>query len=161
MRAPASIRSFSLLEVIIAVAVFAVSVSAILALLLPLSRLGAQSADRLTAQRLPDALKVELRRLSSGGFDVLAAEVPTMDAPLTHGLAFVAVRDGSWLHSRDYLPPASDRIADEDRYFLVECWRFPDGALRYEAGQASLALVVRVSWPTGESASTGSQELMW
>jgi len=161
MRASASVRSFSLIEVIIAVAVFAVSVSAILALLLPLSRLGAQSADRLTGQRLPDALKVELQRLSSGGFDALVAEVPAMGEPLANGLAFVATRDGSQLHSRDYHPPPADRIADEDRYFLVECWRFPDGALRYEAGQTSLALAVRVSWPAGGSAAREQHELMF
>ena len=162
MRTPTLTRGFSLLEVLFAVAVFAVSVSVVLALLLPLGRLGAQNADRLTAQRLPDALQVELARLASVGLDALAVEVPVMRTPLEPGLAFVATRDGGRLHSRDYHPPASGGIAEEEHYFLVECWRFAEGALQFEAGQPSLALAVRVSWPGPGSAPSGEpQELMF
>ena len=142
MRDVPSVRAFSLLEVLFAVALFAVSISVMLALLLPLHRLSVQSADRLAAQRLPDALQAELMRLSRSGFDTLAAEIPVMTAPLDNGLAFVATRDGSRLHSRDYRSPASGLIADDDRYFLVECWRFPEGAVGYEAGQSSLPVAV-------------------
>jgi hypothetical protein len=85
-----------------------------------------------------------------------------MGAPLDGGLAFVATRDGDRLQSRDYHAPTVGRIAEEKRYFLVECWRFPDGALRFEAGQPSLALAVRVSWPASASAAPADQqELMF
>ena len=120
-------------------------------------RQGTESSDRLVAQRLPDAVQVELNRLALAGFDALAAETPVMGTPLNNGLAFVETHDGARLQSLSYRPPATGRIADDEQYFLVECWRFPDGALRYDGAQSSLALAVRVSWPyrvPGASAPT-------
>ena len=60
-------RAFSLIEVIIAVGVFAVAVVVILALLPPLSREATDSADALVAQSLPDSVRVELSRLAASG----------------------------------------------------------------------------------------------
>lgn len=142
-----SVRAFSLIEVIVAVALFVASVTVILALLPALTRRGAENADRLVAQRLPDAVRVELGRLAASGFDGLAAQAPVMGAPPAEGLALVASHDGARVQSRDFLAPASGRIADRDQYFLIECWRFADGPLRYDGAQSSLALCVRVSWP--------------
>ena len=150
-------RAFTLIEVVIAVGLFAASVTAVIALLPALTRQGAVTTDTLAAQRLPDALKVELSRLAASGFDALAGQVPVMTQPLGPGLAFVATRDASQLHSRDYLPPTVGRIPETEQYFLVECSRFPDEPLRYDAQKHFLALVVRVSWPyrlPGSSAPT-------
>lgn len=141
------VRAFSLVEVIIAVGLFAASVTAVIALLPAVTRQGAVTTDTLAAQRLPDALKVELSRLAASGFDALAGQVPVMNQPLGAGLAFVATRDAARLHSRDYLPPGTGRIADQEQYFLIECGRFPDEPLRFDAQKHSLALAVRVSWP--------------
>lgn len=147
MRRSAPIRAFSLIEVIVAVALFATSVAVILALLPGLTLRGTETTDRLVAQQLPDALQVELRRLAAQGFDALAGQAPVQGMPAENGLAFVATRNGARLHSRDYLPPASGRIPTGEQYYLVECWRFPSGALQFDAAQSSLALAVRVSWP--------------
>lgn len=138
---------FSLIEVIIAVALFAASVTVILALLPGLTRRGAENADRLVAQRLPDAVRVELTRLAAPGFDALAAQAPLMGTPPANGLALVATHDGARVQSRDYQAPANGRIAEGDQYFLVECWRFASGPLQYDGAQSSLALCVRVTWP--------------
>ena len=63
---------FSLIEVVVAVGIFATAVVVVLAMLPGLSRQAADSADAMTAQRLPDAVRLELERLSaSGGFDAL------------------------------------------------------------------------------------------
>jgi hypothetical protein len=153
MNRRAPVRAFSLVEVIIAVGLFAASVTAVIALLPAVTRQGAVTTDTLAAQRLPDALKVELSRLASSGFDALAGQVPVMTQPFGAGLAFVATRDGARLHSRDYLPPAGGRIPEAEQYFLVECGRFPDEPLRYEGQKHSLALAVRVSWPYRVSGS--------
>ena len=161
------IRAFSLIEVIVAVAVFAGAVTIILALLPALTGRGIETADRLVATRLPDALRVELARLAASDFEALAAQAPVMGTPLDNGLAFVATREGTLLHSRDYRPPVTGRIEIEGQYFLIECWRFPDAPLRFESPQSSLALAVRVSWPyrlPGASAPTSvdsRQELMF
>lgn len=147
MHRPVSARAFSLVEVIIAVGLFALAVTAVLGLLPPLTRQAAETADRLAAQRLPDAVKVELGRLAAGSFDGLAAQLPMMGTPLGNGLPLVATRDGSRLQARDFRPPTSGRIAEAGEYFLVECWRFPAGTLAYDPAQSALAVLVRVSWP--------------
>jgi hypothetical protein len=150
-------RAFSLIEVITAVALFATSVTVIIALLPSLARQSGESMDLLAAQRLPDALKVELTRLAAANFDSLAGEVPVMPAPLAGGLAFVADRDAARLQSRDYLAPAAGQLTESEQYFLVECWRFPEEPLRFDNQKGFLALAVRISWPyrlPGSSAST-------
>ncbi|HWA27027.1 MAG TPA: hypothetical protein VG734_15325 [Lacunisphaera sp.] len=143
-----ALRAFSLIEVIFAVGLFAAAVTVVLALLPALTRHGVEVQDSLAAQRLPDALRLELQRLAAaGGFNAVATQVPTMGNPAESGLVFVALRDASRLHSRDYLPPATGRIADQDQYFLVECWRFPNEPLSFDPQKHFLALAVRVSWP--------------
>lgn len=151
-RPPSS--AFSLIEVIVAVALFAGSVAVILALLPGLTQRGAENADRLVAQQLPEALRVELQRLAASDLDGLAAQVPVMSASPEDGLAFVATRNGARLHSRDYLPPSSGQISESEQYFLVECWRFADGPLAYDSAQSALALVVSVSWPYRQPGSS-------
>jgi hypothetical protein len=138
---------FSLVEVIIAVGLFAASVTVVIALLPALTRHGAVTQDALAAQRLPDALKIELSRLATtGGFDALAGQAPVMGSP-GGGLAFVATHDVARLHALNYLPPSGALIPASEQYFLIECWRFPDEPLRYDAQKHFLALAVRVSWP--------------
>lgn len=147
MRGKFAVRAFSLVEVVIAVGLFAGAITAVLALLPSVSRQGGETGDAMAAARLPDALRVELARLGAQGFDSLAAQAPIMGPSAGGGLAFVATRDAARLHSRDYLPPAVGGIAEADQFFLLECWRFPTEPLAYHAAKHSLALVVRVSWP--------------
>lgn len=144
---PRVARGFSLIEVIVAVALFAGTIAVILALLPGLMLRGGENADRLVAQQLATPLRVELQRLAAAGFDALAGRVPVAGRPPVNGLAFVAGRDGLRVQSRDYLPPPADRLPENGQYFLVECWRFADPPLAFDAAQSSLALVVRVSWP--------------
>lgn len=141
------ILGFSLLEVIIAAGLFAVSVTAVLALLPALARQGGEAADSLAAQRLPDALHAEFTRLSGTGFDAFAAQLPVMSGPPGNGLKFVADREAARLHSLEYQPPVSGHLAEDEQFFLVECWRFPDGPLSFAPGKGVLAALVRVSWP--------------
>ncbi len=145
--------AFSLLEVVIAVALFAGSAAVVLALLPGLTRQAADTSDRLTAQRLADAVRVEMTRLAAPGLDSLAAKIPIMGDPATVGYPLVATRRGVGVQARDE-PPSSGQIATADRYFLIECWRFPDAPLRYENGQPMLALCVRVSWPYDEAVAS-------
>lgn len=139
---------FTLLEAVIAAGIFAVAVTATLGLLPSLIRQTTDSADALTAQRLPDNLQVELQRLAAGNFDGLAATVPVMTAPLTGGLAFVADRYGARLHAVTYQPPvAGALIPSDDQYFFIEVWRFSQAPLSYDRTAAVLPLYARVSWP--------------
>lgn len=140
---------FSLVEVIIAVGIFAAAVTVILALLSPLSRQAATSANTLTALRLPDGILTELRRLATtGGFDALAGQARPMTAPLPATLALVASRDATRVQSLSYLPPSgADPIALGEQFFLIEAWTFSQAPLAFDPGGTVLALHVQVSWP--------------
>lgn len=146
MKPVARIRAFSLIEVVIAVGLFAGSIVVIIGLLGTLSRQASDSADVLAAQRLPEAVRVELTRLAGSGFDGLAAQIPVMAAPLDNGFALVADREAAEVQSPNVLPPTALIPADA-QYFLVECWRFPVEPLAFTGSKAFLALHVRVSWP--------------
>ena len=146
---------FSLIEVVLAAGIFAVAVTMMLALLPALTRQSAESADALVAQGLPDRLRVELRRLAANDFNGLANTIPVMGVPLKNGLLFVASRDGSRLHSANYLPPAtSQSLPQEQRYFAIEAWRFNQGTLQYDGPASVLVVHVRVSWPAYNPGST-------
>ncbi len=146
MKSAARSHAFSLIEVIIAVGLFAGSIAVIIGLLSTLSRQASDSADVIAAQRLTEAVKVELTRLADSGFDGLAAQVPVMVSPLNNGLALVATRDATQAQSLNVLPPAT-LIPTGEQYFLVECWTFPTEPLAFTSQKAFLALHVRVSWP--------------
>lgn len=149
--------AFSLIEVLVAVGVFATAVATTLLLLPNLTKQSAESADFLTAQQLPAALRIELRRLAElkpTGFDELAQSLPEVSTPLGEGRQFVASRDGMRLHVLDQTP-ARGAVSPPEQYFLVECWKFTDEPLRPDSAKAHLVAYVRVSWPfrTGASAN--------
>lgn len=140
-------RGFSLIEVIIAAGIFAGTMATVIALMAVLSRQSGETADTLVAARLPDAVKVELDRLAAAGMGALAAQVPELNPPLGDGLALVASRDAAQVHALAYLPSVAGRIAADEQYYLIECWKFHSEPLRYEPTSAFLALHVRISWP--------------
>lgn len=140
--------AFTLLEVLLAVAIFAGAIVVVLSMLPGLTRQGSAAIGASEAQGLPDALTVELQRLAQGNLDALAARIPVMAAPLRDGLPLVAARSGTRVASLDYRAPgATDQIAEAEQYYRVECWRFAEEPLRFDATKHVLALYVRVSWP--------------
>ena len=144
-----STTGFSLFEVVIAVGIFAVAITVMIGLLPSLTRQSATSVETQNALRLPDAVRSELERVAiAGGFDALAARVSTLASPVPDTLEFIATRDASAVQSLDYQPPPVDeQIGTDDRYFLVEVWKFADAPLAFDSEGASLAIHVRVSWP--------------
>jgi prepilin-type N-terminal cleavage/methylation domain-containing protein len=146
---PRKSPAFSLVEVIVAVAVFAVAVTAMLGLLPSVTRVSDRSTDSMNALHLPDALRIELRRMAdAGGFDALGAETKPFTASLPDTCVLVATRDASRVAALDYQPPAAaDQISTEAQYFLIEAWRFADPQLAFAPGDSVLALHIHVSWP--------------
>lgn len=135
------LSAFSLIEVVIAVAIFAGAVTVLLALLASTLRDSSDAADVQTALRLPGAVEVALREISArGGLPALAARVPVMDASADRGLLLVAAREG------DFVRLAGDtQIRGE--YFLIDVRRFGAGPLAFATERTVLPLQVRVSWP--------------
>src|SRR5688572_13103503 len=139
-------RAFSLVEVVIAVGIFAGSIVVILSLLPSLLKQSADSADRLVAQRMTDGVRTELERVATSmGFDSLASAVPVMSVPLENGRAWVATVLGQRIEPET--GAGSGGIGTDEQYFLIELWRFSTPPLGYDPGAAMLPLYVRISWP--------------
>lgn len=144
-------RGFSLVEVVIAVAVVAVGAVTILSLLPGIARRAADSQDAQVALRLPDAIATELRaQAAQRGFDGLAAGIAVMSSAADEGLLLVAARDGTQVR---LLNTAESPVREQ--FFLIEVRRFASGELVYQSGSAVLPLNVRVSWPYRQMTPTG------
>jgi hypothetical protein len=147
MRRRSMPSGFSLVEVVIAVGVFAIAIAGILAVLPALTRNATDSAEAFTAQGFPDAVQIELTRISARGFDSLATAIPVMTTPLENGLEMVATRDGEHVQSLSVIPPGTGRLRADDQFFLIEAWRFNESPLAYVSTNSVLPVFVRVSWP--------------
>lgn len=144
-RAPAKVRrGFSLVEVVIAVGVMGVAATAVLALLPLLARQATESADLLTAQQLPDAVRIELRRRAMGSLPSLAAGLPALVDSEGDGFVLVAPRDGGRVLAE---MDAGTALAEAARYFRIDVSRFASGPMAFAPDRNALVVWVRVSWP--------------
>tara|TARA_B100001964_G_C14003013_1_gene495834 strand:- start:54 stop:680 length:627 start_codon:yes stop_codon:yes gene_type:complete len=161
-------EGFTLLEIIIALAVFGFVVSGLLAFL-PWAIDGkANIRDFNTACTMPDAIQIELERL--GFKEVEEVTRPTGedgdssppsageenpsedDAP---GLYLVARRDGVYVRLAYGVSLEGEKILDQtcdipehERYFLIKCNQFPaNNRLAHVPSNGWLALQVDVQWP--------------
>lgn len=146
MRASSAIlrAGFSLIEVVIATAVFATAIVAIIGLMSPLSRRVEDVIDSETAARLGQSIEAELSRI---GFPLAVT--------LTNGvsLELVANERGDRVLISSGATPAADNeldhltlpgIAERDRYFRIILSR----QVAYNAtNSGSLALRADVVWP--------------
>lgn len=148
------IAAFSLLEVVVATAVFATAIFAIIGLMNPLSKNVSDVIDSETASRLADSIQAELSRIGwaqaiDSGF--LLKLDPSSPNPIqlvanTRGdrVRLLLVESGS--------PPADNElnhatlpgIADRDRYFLITLSRV---VAFNSANSGSLTVRARVEWP--------------
>ena len=156
---PAPRRGFSLLEVVVAIGIFALAVIALLGFLTATSQTGGEIADAQVAAGLGGPTQTELERLRFElGLDGLAAGVPP--AGSTAPMQLVATRDGGRVLRADGPAAAADRplndpvlpgIARRDRYFLIELTRQID--LPDEPAAGFLAVSAKVTWPFNLPAS--------
>lgn len=144
-RAHSRFHAFSLVEVVIAVAIFAGSVTVLLALLASTLRDSSDAADVQTVLRLPAAVDVALREIAAReGLATLAGRIPVMDAAADRGYLLVATRQGEFVR---ILGTDSGGRQLRGEYFLIDVRRFAAGPLAFDAARTALPLQVRVSWP--------------
>lgn len=146
------LHGFSLVEVIVAIGVVALSVVGLFGLLAHSGDSSERLAARATAIRLGDAIEIELMRLRDaapgdapdGGLGELAALMrnESDDTPLR----LVAVRDGIRVVRESDADSPEHRIPLRDRFYRVDVQR-QSGALAYEENDAVLAYTVEVRWP--------------
>ena len=145
--------AFSLVEVVAAIGILAVTLVAVLGLMMATVRSGGEVADADAVARLAENIQGELDRLQASlGLAGLAGLV----SPGSGGRAFclVATRNGARVRCSDPADPAADRalddptlpgIANRDRYFLIEVSQSPGFEFAHSSG--FLAVSVRITWP--------------
>lgn len=148
----AATPAFTLVEVVVALGLLAVTVVAMLALQGAITRSVAEVSMQNRAAQLADTITVELRRIRDlpvaegqpGRLDALAELIPASDSNFP--LQLVASRDGSRvIRVSDTDDPATG-VALRDRYFLIEVRRQP-APLDYVSGAGYLAITLTVKWP--------------
>lgn len=132
---------FSLLEIVIAVAIFSTAIVAILGLMGPLTNATREVLDSSVAARLADNVDRELKR----GLNFAELGIATDSA--SNPLVLYGTQDGSRviLH-QDRLNLSTDNppgILPRDRYFVlfIAKLNLPDSGANFRA------LVIRTEWP--------------
>lgn len=165
MNARRATPGFSLVEVVIAIGIFAVGISVIIGLFGPLNRSVAEVSQAGQAARLAEAINIELLRIrDSFGSSATGTKVERFAAQLLNDdaavLRLVASADGTRVIQEDAAGNASNEVPPgvpkRDRYYLIVVRRQPatvsDGngdtianPLAYNG--TFFAVTARVEWP--------------
>ena len=146
------LRAFTLVEVIVAVGVMAVTVVAVLALNGAVSRAAGDLAGYDRAGQLVDPSMMELRRLRDlpgsgghpGGLEALAAQIPSGTS--SESLKLVAARDGSRVVLEREADNVATGILPGERYYLIEVRQLAaPQSHESDAGYLGVSLLIR--WP--------------
>jgi len=157
MSSPSSLRKasgFTLVEVILAIGVFSLTIVAVIGLLGPIAQQVRDLQDTKVANTLPAPIREELNRI---GFQYFVDDAFTTTENLptflfgTEDGARVIGYDGTLeapgsVILRDGVAP--DEIPSAEQYFGIEIEApDPGGNLSYNAGDAYVAFRVEISWP--------------
>jgi type II secretory pathway pseudopilin PulG len=127
-------RAFSLVEVVIAIGVFAAAIVAIIGLLGPTLRTTREVLDSTVAARLAEGVEGELKRV---GFTNVSSAVSA-------GVLVVYARsDGSRLVTHEDRKDSVLGIPANERYYVL----FVDLLAAPSVSSAALPLEIRVEWP--------------
>ena len=148
---PRSHGGFTLVEVIVAVGIVTVTVSALAAMLAAGSRVAAENSARHQAARLGDAVALELMRLrdapaadgSTDPLELLAGKIPPggSSAPLR----LVGSRDGLRVVRETEADDPVLGLPSRERFYRIEVRQLP-GSLAFRAGAGFLAVAATVHW---------------
>lgn len=160
-------HAFTLLEVVVAVGVFAVGMVAVIGLLTPVARSVGDSADADAAARVADAVRAKLqtmpwatvagmlKRTTGSGHELTIADNRS-DYDLTKDAQLLfASRDGTKVGTYGdatlWLDPVTRRASDREKFFEVALIRNEDLSPGSEAFPDATAVVlgytVRIRWP--------------
>lgn len=135
---------FSLVEVILAVGIFAFSILAIVAMLGATSQSASEVLDTATASRIADGVRSELD-------GVPVASLVGLTSSYTNPLKLFATRNGERVRLENDVnngPETGDPpgIAATAQYYRIEVVQL-EHSLAYDNGSATMPVSVRVIWP--------------
>jgi len=146
-------QGFSLVEVVVAIGLAAVSLVAVLGLLAATTHSAAELSDAQGSASLGESIQCELDCLKdSFGLAGFTQLVPPGGSAVP--LCFVGTRDGLRVRCIETADPAANRslgdsalpgIANRDRYFLIEVTRLPEWETTADLG--FVVVNARCTWP--------------
>lgn len=164
-RHPSGSSAFTLLEVIVAVGIFAIGMGAVFGLFTPVAKSVADSADAEAAARIVDLVKIKLQSQGIVGVAPLLKvatgrthQLTDADARNNYNIAadsqlLFASRDGTKVGTYSdpiWVDPATRQRSDRDKYFEIALIRneaiSPNNA-SLDATAPVLAYTARVRWP--------------
>lgn len=163
IRPISSVRAFTLVEVVVAIGVFALTIVAVVGLLAPVNRSVAEVSDSDRAAQLGDPIQTELVRLRDAeSGDRLAAFHQAHFGGGRAVLQLVASRQGPHAvivtaADNDPLTGQPPGIIRRDRYFLIEV-REATGALAYTSGSGFVAMTATIRWPYQVPTGAGAND---
>jgi type II secretory pathway pseudopilin PulG len=133
-------HGFSLIEIILAIGVFALTIVAVLAMLGSTSQATSDVLNTVTASQISDAIRTELEAIDFRDLDP--------DTGVVYPVTLYGLKSGRRvvLESNADDPDPSLAIYARDRFFLLTIDRLGN-ELDYDARNAHIALSVRVEWP--------------
>lgn len=149
-------EGFSLVEVVLAIGVFALTIVAVIGLLGPIAQQVRDLQDTKVANSLPAPIREELNRIGFQYFVTVNDDSTSLNSG-NFPTALVATMDGSRVIGydgtfdnlgnvipRDGVSPTG--IDEDEQYFAIEISP-GTGNLAYNSGDAHVAFLVKISWP--------------
>jgi prepilin-type N-terminal cleavage/methylation domain-containing protein len=163
-------RGFSLLEVIVALGVFALGIVGVIGLLAPVSKSVSAAGETEAAARVAEAVLARLRALPFDQAALLLQDQAAMQKNDAAGnynpndgshpaVLFAKTSGDVGVYSatrKSWLDASGAAVANNDKYFEIELIR--DATLSpaaNDAGAAMLAFSVRVRWPSFAPSANG------
>lgn len=155
-----SLQGFSLVEVVLAVGIFAFVIVAVMGLIGPTTRSIADIEHRDVAASLGTTILLELRRVSQGqDFDAFGTQIPAATANPNY-ISLVASADGSvvrlfnednpddpTLDVNNALDEPVPGIHNRDRFFLIRVSRLVMDGVDSDDDLEFIPVVAQIFWP--------------
>jgi uncharacterized protein (TIGR02598 family) len=153
-------RGFSLVEVVVAIGIFALAIVGVIGLLAPTSKNVNEVVDGDAATRVISAIQSALQESasnSSGGFTALGSALQTPAANVSPTYDYYATKDGHVVGKAQAFTDAS--LTDADKFFEFALLRNttlsgPDNSGDAAAGY--LAFTISIRWPAYVMTASGT-----
>lgn len=148
-------RAFSLVEVIVAVGIFAIAIIAVIGLMVPIRASVAEVRDGEDASRLATLIQAELQRQSFPTIKGFLDTPPAAGLYASRDIRIVALgNDSKWgTASGSYNP-------DAEKFYKIDLIRdailSPNSSTHPDADSGYLAFTIKLTWPVFASAMPGS-----
>ncbi len=151
--------AFSLIEVVVALGVFAIAIVGVLGLLSPTSQAVRDTLDGGTASRLAETVNAEIERLGYSAVVpsalVLSADVATLSA--SDARLLYSNRSGSLICKDDSATGDPNYIPPSERYFEILLVRNETlSSVGNDTTAGFVAFAVQTSWPARVNDGTGT-----